>query len=695
MAETKTINLNVETNIDELSVKINDINQKLYKLYAAEKDDADATLKLIAEKKKLQNQLNDLNKAVTNNTTNLRNQKVGFDGLGNSVNQISRELPAFTNSLNTGFMAISNNLPILFDEINKVKQANVELAASGKPTVSVFKTLTSAIFSWGTALSLGVTLLTVYGGKIVEYFTKDNEQRKTNVDLIKKQNDAVAKESSEFVQLIGALKETNKNTEDRRRLINQINEQYGTTLKNISDEKLFQEQLNAELKTYIEYQTQKFKYQEYEKAIQTNLAKQSQIRRELKKEQDLLNITEANYNKIMATGGDYMGLATKQYENQKDVVNKLKQELKDAEERLSNYNKASLNSLNTIDKLTNGGTKYGKQLDEQKDKIEEIKDLQNEIYDEEIKRIEDKNQREQTQAIVNAQKRIKEIQDSNATEKQKAELIKLINENLISDLEKLDAEYYEKDVEAKKKANQLKIDAENEYLLKIENLQEENYLASLTQKDRDIQLVNDKYFALEQAAKGNAEQEKIIAEAKQRELDKIDKDATDKQNERRKRQIEIFAQLTVNGINSIASFYEEYSKNDTKRQRNAFKIRKAASLAQATIDGTKAVLSTYADTPGGPIIKGIAASLAGAFAGLQIATIARTQFDGGNNNLETPTPPNNISQSVTPQFNVVGGNQTSQLLQGLSMQPLKAYVVASDITTAQMLEQKAIKTSVL
>ena len=681
MAETKTINLNVETNIDELSVKINDINQKLYKLYAAEKDDADATLKLIAEKKKLQNQLNDLNKVVQNNTNTIKNNKLGYDSFGNSVNQITRELPAFTNSLNTGFMAISNNLPILFDEINKVKQANVELAASGKPTVSVFKTLTSAIFSWGTALSLGVTLLTVYGGKIIEYFTKDNEQRKKNNDLISESSKYVAKESTEYIGLITSLKNTNQGSKERKDLIEKINSQYSTTLKNIDDERLFQDQLNNSIKDYLIYQRAKFELKKNEEKITSILQRQSEV-------QNKLAGAEINLQRIQSEGA-LSGRFAGGYENYNET-------LKEAEKQINRYTYSNnelnkqLEALGYTQLQLIGQTEglYIPVKEKEKKKIEEIKDLQNEIYDEEIKRIEDKNQREQTQTIVNAQKRIKEIQDSNATEKQKAELIKLINENLISDLEKLDAEYYEKDVEAKKKANQLKVDAENEYLLKIENLQEENYLASLNKKDRDIQLINDKYFALEQAAKGNAEQEKIIAEAKEREIFAI-------QNNYRRKNWEMASQA-LSILSEATTLFTTKNEKDARKQ---FKIQKAFNLSSAIINTGLAV--TGALTAGGNPIKlatgmqFVEAGIAAAAGAVNIAKIAATQFGTTNNNMDSNIPKNNLTQSMTPQFNIVGGNQTSQLLQGLSAQPLKAYVVSSDITSAQLLDQKAIKTSVL
>ncbi len=97
-----------------------------------------------------------------------QSQKSSFNSLNNSITQLSRELPAFTYSMQTGFLAISNNIPALADALTQLKVKNQELAASGQPTVSAFKSLASAIFSWQTGLSIGVTLLTVYGAKVFD-----------------------------------------------------------------------------------------------------------------------------------------------------------------------------------------------------------------------------------------------------------------------------------------------------------------------------------------------------------------------------------------------------------------------------------------------------------------------------------------------------------------------------------------------
>jgi len=119
-----------------------------------------------------------------------------WNGLGNSINQITREAPAFANSLNTGFMALSNNLPILADELDNLRLKNKELAATGKPTVSVLKQLADGFFSWQTLISVGVTLLTVYGGKLIDAMSGANKLKQATDSLtnsIKLQNDELDK----------------------------------------------------------------------------------------------------------------------------------------------------------------------------------------------------------------------------------------------------------------------------------------------------------------------------------------------------------------------------------------------------------------------------------------------------------------------------------------------------------------------
>ena len=98
--------------------------------------------------------------------------KTQWNGLGNSINQITRELPSFALSAQTGFLAISNNIPILADEIGRLQKKNDALIKSGQKTTPVWQQVAKGFFSWGTALSAGVVLLTVYGREFVAFIGK-------------------------------------------------------------------------------------------------------------------------------------------------------------------------------------------------------------------------------------------------------------------------------------------------------------------------------------------------------------------------------------------------------------------------------------------------------------------------------------------------------------------------------------------
>lgn len=94
-----------------------------------------------------------------------------FNGLNFATQQIVRELPAMSMGFNTFFLAVSNNLPILADQIKVVNAQNAEMAAQGLKPVPVLKQLGKAIFSWQSALMLGVTALSMFGDKIGGWFS--------------------------------------------------------------------------------------------------------------------------------------------------------------------------------------------------------------------------------------------------------------------------------------------------------------------------------------------------------------------------------------------------------------------------------------------------------------------------------------------------------------------------------------------
>lgn len=97
------------------------------------------------------------------------NYASGWNGLSVQVQQVARELPSLAIGANTFFLAISNNLPMLADEISRAKKEYKALIAEGKNATPVWRQFASSLFSWQTALVAGVTILSLYGKEIISW----------------------------------------------------------------------------------------------------------------------------------------------------------------------------------------------------------------------------------------------------------------------------------------------------------------------------------------------------------------------------------------------------------------------------------------------------------------------------------------------------------------------------------------------
>jgi len=189
-----------------------------------------------------------IDSSLGKNQRNVGNYASGYNALGNSINQLTREAPAFANSVNTGFMAISNNIPALFDAIKGIRVQNQALASEGKPTVSVLKSLAGALFSWGTLLSVGVTLLTLYGGELIKWASNAMKGKEAIKSLAENQqllNDSLAESSNSYAEQkvnIDVLYKTatnlNESYKDRKLAVDELQKQYPFYFKNLSDESI-------------------------------------------------------------------------------------------------------------------------------------------------------------------------------------------------------------------------------------------------------------------------------------------------------------------------------------------------------------------------------------------------------------------------------------------------------------------------
>lgn len=129
---------------------------------------------------------------------------------------------------------------------------------------------------------------------------------------------------------------------------------------------------------------------------------------------------------------------------------------------------------------------------------------------------------------------------------------------------------------------------------------------------------------------------------------------------------------------------------------------KAAAIASALISTYQSATDSYKSLSGIPIIGpalGFAAAGAATVAGLaNVRAIKSTKTPsggGGGTSVPTGVTP---SQPQPPSFNIVGATETSQLAEavaGQTQEPVQAYVVANDVTTAQSLENNIVEGATL
>lgn len=222
-------------------------------------------------------------------------------------------------------------------------------------------------------------------------------------------------------------------------------------------------------------------------------------------------------------------------------------------------------------------------------------------------------------------------------------------------------------------------------------------------KDLEIQKENEK--AQTEIQKIELEKERKIAELERLKATEEEKaniiafydgkitDAKDKNEEKQKRLKEIRTKQTLsdakNTFNQIAQLAGEDSK-----------VGKAFAIASATISGVEGVQNAYSTAQKSPITVAfpaypiVSAGLAAAVAVKNIATIKR-QDPSGRGASASPSKPSGIppTPSIPPAFNIVGASGTNQLasaIGGQTQQPVQAFVVSSEVTTAQELDRNII-----
>jgi len=155
------------------------------------------------------------------------------------------------------------------------------------------------------------------------------------------------------------------------------------------------------------------------------------------------------------------------------------------------------------------------------------------------------------------------------------------------------------------------------------------------------------------------------------------------------------------GLSAIASITELFGKKSEKAAKRAFQVQKAANMASALISTYQNATAAYASqftplpTPDSPIRGGIAAGIAVATGLANVAKIAQQKFEspstGGGGGSTGSAGGGGV---MSPNFNIVGNSGFNQLAQ-IQQQPIQAYVVSGEVTSAQALDRNRIKNATL
>jgi hypothetical protein len=299
-------------------------------------------------------------------------------------------------------------------------------------------------------------------------------------------------------------------------------------------------------------------------------------------------------------------------------------------------------------------------LQNSKERSDANKDLLKQIKDEQIKQIADQKTRELAALAENLKRQKQDVQNTKASQKQKGVLINELTETYEIERLAILKKYADEEEARRRKISDERVSLTAKTIADITKKEEKgrNYLFDLQTE----------------------------AFKKQLELDQKEKERIKKLNEYRLKSVQDTLQI-------ISNLSELFAGKNEKQQKRAFQIQKAVNIANAVIDTYKAANTALASSP--PPFNYIAMAATITAGLVNVKKIASQQFQSSsssNGGGGTPSAPE--ATQATPQFNTIGSSGINQLAQ-LQQQPVQAYVVSGEVTSAQALDRNRIQNATL
>ena len=367
----------------------------------------DAGKALLAQIANVQKELSAAEQASGRFQRNVGNYASAWNGLSFSVQQVARELPSLAVNANTFFLAISNNLPILVDEIAKARKEyaafKAEIAAGNKDVKAVapvWQQLTKSLISWQTALVVGLTLLSVYGKDIINWInTLSRSSGAVDGMIVRMQNlskvmkDGAKQSAAERVELDILYKATQDHTrllKERNDAADELQRKYPQYFGNLSNEAILAGNASTAYKSLTDNILKAAQARSAMKIIEDNYNKIYQLQKAINADTNWTNRNREKTKEGTASVTAVVGSSITGYTQTGEVLteeameyNRRKKALKENTEAvnaLKAANDALVKSIDVSAFVANNGSPLGTEdidsLTDQQNKIAELMDKQ-------------------------------------------------------------------------------------------------------------------------------------------------------------------------------------------------------------------------------------------------------------------------------------------------------------------------------
>jgi hypothetical protein len=429
---------------------------------------------------------------------------------------------------------------------------------------------------------------------------------------------------------------------------------------------------------------------------------------EKKKNKSLIEEQKALQNEIQAgdgiTSDTKIGLINRDLKAQLDVYDVLLRTQKIGEDiSLENYNQMLLDRQGLYQKyisnlrdeqIAEADAEYQRQLKLNEDRLNADKSYLITLDENGKYRVKLTKDRETEIASLSKEEQDKVVANAVLTEENLNQTKVNLAEELVVKKTEIDSEYYV------------------DYKTDAEQTEDEIFQNRIAQLDAYLEYAQQAFNQASSLISEFSQQQMDIAQTQLDDAIKMDKDKLDQQLEQKLITREEFD-------NKVEQLDQQQAQKELQLKRKNFRTEKSLNIVGATIDGARAVLSTFANTPGELITKTIAAALAGVFAATQIALIARQEFKAaqggivpGNGSGEIDSVPSRLApgeavinsrstqeflpllsainqsnggKSFMPDLPPTRGEQKFQTVfqEDRPQQLVKAYVVESDLSQVQ------------